>query len=45
VYRLAGSEGVELHKASGGGTVVVSSERPQAFLAAVRAMLHPKPEH
>jgi len=44
VYRLAGFEGVELQKASGGGTVVVSSERPQAFLAAVRAMLHPKPE-
>jgi hypothetical protein len=44
VYRLSGSEGVELHKANGGGTVVVSSEHPRAFLAAVRAMLHPKPE-
>jgi hypothetical protein len=43
VYRLSGSEGVELHQANGGGTVVVSSEHPRAFLAAVRTMLDPKP--
>jgi hypothetical protein len=41
VYRLAGSEGIELRRTSG-GSVVVSSERPQAFLAAVRAMLDSK---
>ena len=43
VYRLSGSEGVELHKTNGAGTVVVSSEHPRAFLAAVHAMLDPKP--
>jgi hypothetical protein len=43
VYRMAGSEGVELRKANGWGTVVISSERPQAFLRAVRSMLEPEP--
>jgi hypothetical protein len=43
VYRLSGSEGVELRKTKGGGVVIVSSERPRAFLAAVHAMLDPKP--
>jgi hypothetical protein len=41
VYRMAGSEGVELRKKDG-STVVVSSEHPQAFLRAVRAMLEPE---
>jgi hypothetical protein len=43
VYRLAGSEGVELRNTHGWGTVVVSSERPQAFLAAVHTMMEAKP--
>ena len=42
VYRFAGSEGVELRRASG-GVVVVSSEHPQRLLRAIRSMLEPEP--
>ncbi len=42
VYRMAGSEGVELELA-GGKKVVIGSERPRSLQDAVRSMLEAKP--
>jgi hypothetical protein len=43
VYRMAGSEGVELELA-GGKKVVIGSERPRSLLDAVRSMREGKPQ-